>query len=48
MFKIADEAYAVSNAIDELKAYATGIIGSNEDDSVAKFLIDHLDSSITV
>ena len=48
MFKIADEAYAVANAVDELKALATGIIGSNEEDSVAKFLIDHLDSSITV
>ena len=48
MFRIADEAYAVSNAVDELKALATGIIGSNEEDAVAKFLIDHLDSSITV
>lgn len=48
MFRIADEAYAVSNAVDELKALATGIIGSNEEDAVAKFIIDHLDSSITV
>jgi len=52
MFKIADEAYAVSNAIDELKAYATGVIGSNEEDAVARFLIErtgnYLDSSITV
>ena len=48
MFRIADEAFAVSNAVDELKALATGIIGSNEEDAVAKFLIDHLDSSITV
>ena len=48
MFEIADEAYAVDNAVDKLKALATGIIGSNEDDAVAKFLIDHLDSSITV
>ena len=38
MFKIADEAYAVSNAVDELKALATGIIGSNEEDSVAVYL----------
>ena len=38
MFKIADEAYAVSNAVDELKALATGIIGSNEDDAVAVYL----------
>ncbi len=38
MFKIADEAYAVSNAVDELKALATGIIGNNEDDAVAVYL----------
>ena len=38
MFKIADEAYAVSNAVDELKALATGIIGSNEEDAVAVYL----------
>lgn len=38
MFKISDEAYAVSNAVDELKALATGIIGSNEEDAVAVYL----------
>ena len=38
MFKIADEAYAVSKAVDELKALATGIIGSNEEDAVAVYL----------
>ena len=38
MFKIADESYAVSNAVDELKALATGIIGSNEEDAVAVYL----------
>jgi Cof subfamily protein (haloacid dehalogenase superfamily) len=38
MFKIADEAYAVSNAMDELKKYATGVIGSNEEDAVVEFL----------
>ena len=38
MFRIADEAYAVSNAVDELKALATGIIGSNEEDAVAVYL----------
>lgn len=48
MFKIADESYAVSNAIEELKAQATKVIGSNEEDAVAKFLMDYLDSSITV
>ncbi len=38
MFAAADEAYAVSNAIDEVKAAATGIIGSNDEDSVAHFI----------
>jgi len=39
MFEISDECYAVDNAVDELKAVATGIIESNEDDGVAKWLI---------
>ena len=38
MFEFADEAYAVSNAVDELKAIATGIIDSNDNDGVAKWL----------
>lgn len=38
MFQIADEAYAVENAVEELKAVATGIIASNDDDGVAHFL----------
>ncbi len=38
MFKAADEAYAVSNAIDELKDAATAVIGSNDEDAVADFL----------
>ena len=38
MFQISDECYAVENAVDELKAVATGIIGSNEEDGVAKWL----------
>ena len=38
MFEIADEGYAVSNAHESLKEKATGIIGSNDDDSVAKWL----------
>ena len=41
MFEIADEAYAVENAVEELKALATGIIGSNENDGVAKWLEEH-------
>lgn len=38
MFKIADESYAVANAVDDLKVLATAVIGSNEEDSVARFL----------
>ncbi len=39
MFRISDECYAVENAMDELKAVATGIIGSNENDGVARWLL---------
>jgi len=42
MFDISDECYAVENAADELKAAANGIIGSNEEDGVAKWLLDHI------
>jgi hypothetical protein len=38
MFEISDEAYAVENAVEELKAAATGVIESNENDGVAKWL----------
>jgi Cof subfamily protein (haloacid dehalogenase superfamily) len=38
MFKISDESYAVENAVDELKNYATGIIKSNEKGGVANWL----------
>ena len=42
MFEISDESYAVENAVDELKAVATGIIGSNEDDGVANWLKERM------
>ncbi len=42
MFEISDEAYAVENAVAELKAAATGIIGSNEEDGVAEWLAEHV------
>ena len=42
MFEISDECYAVENAVDELKAMATGIIDSNENDGVAKWLQEHV------
>lgn len=38
MFEIADEAYAVENAVDELKYIATKTIGGNNEDGVAKWL----------
>lgn len=41
MFRMADEAYAMDNAVGDLKALATGVIGSNNDDAVAKWLIEH-------
>ena len=41
MFSVADEAYAVENAMDELKEVATGIIGSNEEDGEARWLNEH-------
>lgn len=40
MFEMAEEAYAVSNAADELKQIATAVIGSNNEDAVAKWLRD--------
>ena len=43
MFEISDECYAVENAVDELKAIATGIIESNENDGVAGWLKGHVE-----
>lgn len=40
MFRAADECYAVENAAPGLKALSDGIIGSNDEDSVAKFLLE--------
>ena len=41
MFRIADEAYAVANAADEVKAAASGVIGPNDGDGVARWLAEH-------
>lgn len=41
MFREADEAYAVSNAVPELKQIATGIINSNNENGVAMWLQEH-------
>ena len=35
---MADESYAVANAHEELKKYATDVILSNDDDGVARWL----------
>ena len=40
MFKMAKTAVAVKNATDDIKKYATEIIGSNEEDSVVKYLVE--------
>ena len=45
MFEASDECYAVANAVEELKAAATGIIESNVDDGVAKWLLEHVELS---
>ncbi len=39
MFEAADEAYAVANAAAALKEVATAVIGSNQEDGVADFLL---------
>lgn len=41
MFQLADEKYAVENAVEELKAAATAVIGRNDDDSVARWLLEN-------
>ena len=38
MFRMADECYAVENAVPELKAMATAVIPSNDEDGVARWL----------
>ena len=38
MFEMADEALAVANAIPALKERATGIIDTNEEDGVARYI----------
>lgn len=40
LFHVADESYAVENAMPEVRAAATGMIGSNEDGGVARFLLE--------
>ncbi|MFG6334434.1 MAG: HAD family hydrolase [Lachnospiraceae bacterium] len=46
MFEISDECYAVANGVAELKACATGVIASNDEDGVARWLVDMEDSTL--
>ena len=41
LFKIADEAYATADAVPELKAAATGIIGLSKESGVTRWLQEH-------
>ncbi len=41
MFELADESYAVQNADEQLKRYATSVISSNDEDGVAHWLEDN-------
>ena len=43
MFAIADECYAVANAVDRLKEKATAVIAANSDDGVARWLAENTD-----
>lgn len=45
MFRLADEGYAVHNAVDELKNAATAIIKSNDEDGVANWLLNHVSTN---
>lgn len=40
MFQLATKSYAVGNAIEEIKAIATDVIGTNEEDGVAHWLAE--------
>jgi hypothetical protein len=42
LFNIADESYAMGNAEPELKEIATAIIGTNDEDGVAKWLFENV------
>lgn len=46
MFEISDESYAVENSVDELKKKATKIIGSNNSDSVAKYIYEDIKKTL--
>lgn len=41
LFRVADEAYAVDNAVEALKEIATGLIGNCDEDAVARWLLEN-------
>ena len=41
MAKISDEFYAVENAADEVKLIADSVIGCNDEDGVARWLLEN-------
>lgn len=45
MFEVADEAYAVDNAVDEVKQVAKAVIGNHNEDSVAKYIKLHYEKT---
>lgn len=42
MFRMADHSCAMANAVPELKAIASEVIGSNNEDGVVRWLTDHI------
>ena len=47
MFNLSDECYAVENAVDELKSIATAVIHQNNDDGVAKWLVENYNTVLS-
>ena len=47
MFNLSDECYAVENAVDELKSIATAVIHQNNDDGVAKWLLENYNTVLS-
>ncbi|MDR0818844.1 MAG: HAD family hydrolase [Oscillospiraceae bacterium] len=45
LFQACDECYAVANAREELKSAASGVIGSNTDDGVARWLAANMNAT---
>jgi hypothetical protein len=46
MFGAAAHAIAVANAREELKRHATEVIGSNEEDSVVRYILGQVNTTV--